>query len=80
MRATGIVRPLDQLGRVVLPKKLRKNLNINIDDPLEIFVEGETIIVTKYYPKCTFCQSKEDVITFKNRPVCRECLTDLQNI
>jgi AbrB family looped-hinge helix DNA binding protein len=50
MRATGIVRPLDQLGRVVLPKKLRKNLNINIDDPLEIFVEGETIIVTKYYP------------------------------
>ncbi|HBI03491.1 MAG TPA: AbrB family transcriptional regulator [Paenibacillaceae bacterium] len=78
MRATGIVRPLDQLGRVVLPKKLRTNLNINVDDPLEIFVQGETIIVAKYYPKCTFCQSKENVVPFKNRHVCQECLNNLK--
>lgn len=78
MRATGIVRPLDQLGRVVLPKKLRTNLDIKVDDPLEIFVQGETIIVTKYYPKCTFCQSKENVVTFKNRYVCHSCIDDLK--
>ncbi|MCG8482598.1 MAG: AbrB/MazE/SpoVT family DNA-binding domain-containing protein, partial [Clostridia bacterium] len=55
MKATGIVRKVDELGRVVLPIELRRNLNIEIKDPLEIYVDGEMIILKKYAPACIFC-------------------------
>ncbi len=77
VKATGIVRPVDQLGRIVLPKSLRKNLDIKVDDPIEIFVEDEYIILQKYYPKCIFCESKENVKPFKNRYICQDCIEKL---
>lgn len=78
MKSTGIVRKVDELGRIVLPKELRMTLNINEKDPLEIFVDDDgRIILKKYEPACVFCNSMNDVTTFKNHSVCRECMIKL---
>ena len=61
MKATGIVRKVDELGRIVLPIELRRTLNIDIRDPLEIYVDGESIMLKKYQPACIFCGSSDDV-------------------
>ena len=55
MKATGIVRHIDELGRIVIPKEMRKKMEISSNDPVEIFVEGDRIILTKYHSSCTFC-------------------------
>ncbi|MDN5294111.1 MAG: AbrB family transcriptional regulator, transcriptional pleiotropic regulator of transition state [Eubacteriales bacterium] len=77
MKATGIVRPVDELGRVVLPKELRRIMNINEKDGMEIFVEGDKIILRKYQPSCIFCNSLDDVFTFRNRLICKKCALEL---
>ena len=61
MKATGIVRPVDPLGRVVIPVELRRNLGIKTDDSLEVFVDGEFIMLKKYEPACIFCGNAKDV-------------------
>ena len=61
MKATGIVRKVDELGRIVLPIELRRTLNINIKDPLEIYVDGESIMLKKYQPACVFCGSSDGI-------------------
>ena len=60
MKSTGIVRPVDTLGRVVLPVELRRTLDIDIKDSLEIFVDGEFIMLKKYQPSCIFCDIMDD--------------------
>ena len=77
MKSTGIVRKVDDLGRIVLPKELRMVLDIAERDPLEIFVEGNFIMLQKYQPSCIFCGNAKDTTVFKNRNVCRECLDEL---
>lgn len=79
MKSTGIVRKVDELGRIVLPIELRRTLDINEKDSLEIYVEGSSIILKKYEPACIFCGSAQDVISFKNRNVCRDCAKALIN-
>ncbi|MBU3205171.1 AbrB/MazE/SpoVT family DNA-binding domain-containing protein [Clostridium algidicarnis] len=79
MKSTGIVRKVDQLGRLVLPKELRKVLSIKDNEtPLEIYTEGETIILKKYEPACTFCGEASEVINFKGKNICRSCLKELK--
>lgn len=79
MKSTGIVRKVDQLGRVVLPKELRKVLSIKDNEtPLEIYTEGETIILKKYEPACAFCGEASEVINFKGKSICRSCLKELK--
>ena len=80
MKSTGIVRNIDELGRVVVPKELRKKLGIENTDPVEIYVEGEKIILTKYHPACHFCGSSDDVTEFKSKMVCRSCVKELSKI
>jgi len=80
MKATGIVRKVDELGRMVIPKEIRDTLNFNTEDPLEIFVEEQKIILSKYSPGCTFCDSPEDVVDFKGKKICEECLDTLNQI
>ncbi len=75
MKATGIVRAIDQLGRIVLPKSLRQEQGIESKDDVEIYVEGEDIILQKYKPRCVFCGESEDLMEFKGKLVCRECRT-----
>ena len=77
MKSTGIVRKVDELGRVVLPKELRNTLHIAQKDPLEIYVEGDTIILKKYEPACIFCGSASNVINFKDKKVCTECIAEM---
>ncbi len=80
MRSTGIVRKVDELGRVVIPMELRRTLNINDGDSLEIFVDGDRIVFRKYEPACTFCGSADDVTNFKGKNVCRDCISCLKGL
>jgi len=73
IKSTGIVRKVDELGRVVLPIELRRTLGIDEKDALEIYVDSEKIILKKYEPACIFCGSAEYVQNFKGKNVCREC-------
>ena len=77
MKSTGIVRRVDELGRVVIPIELRRSLDIGIRDQLEIYVEGSKIILRKHEPNCVFCGAAEDVILFKGKNVCAACAKEL---
>ncbi len=77
MQATGIVRRVDDLGRIVLPKELRETMNIEEKDPVEIYVEGEKVILKKYQAGCQFCGDSENLISVEDRKVCRECVSEL---
>ncbi|MBW4828424.1 MAG: AbrB/MazE/SpoVT family DNA-binding domain-containing protein [Clostridiaceae bacterium] len=77
MKSTGIVRKVDELGRVVIPIELRRTLEIAEKDALEIYVDGEQIILKKYAPACIFCGQAKDVIVFKNKNICPACLEEL---
>jgi transcriptional pleiotropic regulator of transition state genes len=77
MKPAGIVRKLDQLGRIVLPKSLRKRYQMNEGDPVEILVQGDHIILERYRPKCVFCSSAENVTKFKEKYYCSDCSLDL---
>jgi transcriptional pleiotropic regulator of transition state genes len=73
MKSTGIVRKIDDLGRMVIPIELRKTMNINKKDPMEIFVDGDKIILKKYEPACIFCGSADDIIEYEGRTICGSC-------
>lgn len=77
MKSTGIVRKLDELGRVVLPVELRRMLEIEERDPLEISLEGDCIILRKFKPSCIFCSAEETVLEYRNKRVCSQCLQRL---
>jgi len=79
MKSTGIVRKIDELGRIVIPIELRRTLDINIKDSLEIFVDGEQIILKKYNPSCIFCGDAKDVVHYKGKNICEACLAELRN-
>lgn len=78
MKSTGIVRKVDELGRVVLPIELRRNLNIEEKDSLEIYVDGNSVILKKYEPDCIFCGNARDVVNYKGKNICPACLADLR--
>lgn len=80
MKSTGTVRKIDSLGRVVLPIELRRTLEIDEDSSLEIFVEGNSIVLRKYEPACVFCGEARDVVTFKGRNVCKACREALSEL
>ena len=75
MKSTGIVRKVDELGRVVLPMELRRTLGIAEKDALEIYVHAEKIILKRYEPACVFCNNASDIQVFHGKNVCRECAT-----
>lgn len=79
MKATGIVRKVDELGRIVLPIELRRTLDIAERDSLEIYVEGTSVVLKKYRPSCIFCDTNKAVVTFKGKSVCSKCLEELKN-
>ena len=78
MKSTGIVRKVDELGRIVLPIELRRTLDIAEKDSLEIYVEGSAIVLKKYRPTCVFCDSVRDVSVFKGKNICSKCMRDLR--
>ena len=74
MKSTGIVRKVDELGRFVLPIELRRTLGIEEKDRIEIFVDGESIILRKYQPACIFCDNAKDIINYKGKNICPDCI------
>lgn len=78
MKSTGIVRRVDELGRVVIPIELRRTLDIAEGDGLEIYVDGEQIILKKYEPACIFCGNARDVVNYKGKNICKSCLGDIK--
>ena len=78
MKSTGIVRKVDELGRIVLPIELRRTLDIAEKDSLEIYVEGSTIMLKKYEPARIFCGDAKNVINYRGKNICSSCLEDLK--
>ncbi|HHW02569.1 MAG TPA: AbrB/MazE/SpoVT family DNA-binding domain-containing protein [Thermoanaerobacterales bacterium] len=80
MKSTGIVRKVDELGRVVIPIELRRTLGIDQRDALEIYVDADRIVLKKYMPACIFCGSAEDVVNFKGKNICSSCLEEIEKL
>ena len=78
MKATGIVRKVDELGRIVLPAELRRTLSIAEKDPLEIYVDGDSIVLQNYEEHCIFCGGSKDLRTVLGRNICDSCLSRLK--
>ena len=80
MKSTGIVRKVDELGRIVLPIELRRTLDIAERDELEIYLDDDKVILKKYEPSCIFCGSSCGLVTYQGRNVCMECIENMSNI
>lgn len=80
MKATGIVRKVDELGRIVLPIELRRTLDIEIKDPIEIYVDGDYILLRKYEPACIFCGNAKGVVRIHDKNVCTDCIKEMQSL
>ena len=78
MKSTGVVRRVDELGRIVIPIELRRTLDIAEKDALEIYVDGEQIILKKYEPACIFCGDARNVINYKGKNICQSCLEEIR--
>ena len=78
MKATGIVRKVDELGRIVLPIELRRTLDIEVRDPLEIYVDEESIILKKYAPACIICGEVDALVEYRGKKICRKCIETLK--
>ena len=78
MKSTGIVRPIDDLGRIVLPIEIRKTLELSPKDSLEIFIDGNRIVLQKYQPGCLFCGNPDDLSFYKGKLVCADCIEALK--
>ena len=78
MKSTGITRAIDELGRFVVPKELRRSFDLNEKDQLEIYTEGDRIILQKYQPCCVFCSNADRVVYFNNKRICEDCLEKIK--
>ena len=77
MKSTGISRNIDELGRIVVPKEMRKALDIKDNDPIEITMEGDRIILRKRVSSCIVCGEENDFVVFKGKKVCKSCLEEI---
>jgi transcriptional pleiotropic regulator of transition state genes len=80
MKATGVVRRVDELGRVVIPCELRRNMNIQDRDSLEIFVDEDVIILKKHEPACTFTGSADELVDYKGRKVSKQAIQEMAKL
>jgi transcriptional pleiotropic regulator of transition state genes len=80
MKSTGIIRRVDELGRVVIPIEIRNKFDIVEKDPMEIYVDGSSIILKKFEPNCIFCGSTKDLVEYKEKLVCSKCAEHLNEL
>ena len=78
MKASGVTRCIDDLGRLVVPKELRKTLHWDIKDSIEFYTEGETVVLKKYQPGCIFCGEVSGITNYKGKNICTSCLNELK--
>ena len=77
MKSTGVIRRVDELGRVVIPIELRTQFGISEKDPMEIYVDGSSIILKKYEPNCIFCGNSKKLIDFEGKLICKKCINNI---
>ncbi len=80
IKSTGIIRKVDELGRIVIPREIRLMLEIQEKDPLEIFIEGASIVLKKYHENCIFCGNSKDLHLYKDKLICSKCKDDIVNL
>ena len=80
MKSTGIIRKVDELGRVVIPIEIRNQFQIAEKDPIEIYVDGSCIILKKYEPNCIFCGNTKNLVQYKDKLVCDKCVNLLNSL
>ena len=78
MKSLGIVRKVDELGRIVLPIETRRRMELEAGDGVEIFVEKDRVILKKYEPCCIFCGDADDIVMYKDKRICRRCLQEIR--
>lgn len=78
MKPADCICKIDRLGRILIPKNLRQKLDLAVDDPIEVFTDGDALVLKKYRRKCALCGSDEDVISFKEKYICRSCIDELR--
>lgn len=78
MKSTGIIRNVDELGRIVVPKEIRKKMEIGSSDPIEIYVDGDKIILKKYENTCAICSGAAELVEFKGKKICKACIDELK--
>ena len=77
MKPADCICKIDKLGRVLIPKNLRQKLDLAVDDPIEVFTDGDALVLRKYRKKCAFCGSEENIISFKEKYICSSCIPEL---
>lgn len=80
MKSTGIVRKVDEQGRIVLPIELRRTLDLGERDELEIYLDDDKVVLKKYEPACIFCGSNFGLVTYQGKNVCMDCIQNMNNI
>ncbi len=80
MKSTGIVRRVDELGRVVIPIEIRNKFAIYEKDPIEIFVDGSNIVLKKYEPNCIFCSATKKLVTYNDKLICTKCAEKINKL
>lgn len=80
MKSTGIIRRVDELGRVVIPREIRNQFDLTEKDPIEIFVDGSSIVLKKHEPNCVFCNSSKNLMPFNDKLICSTCFKKLTEI
>ena len=78
MKSTGVVRKVDELGRIVLPIEIRKTLDIKQKDAIEIFIDQDKIVLQKYQPACVFCSNADDIVYFNGKRICSACIEKMK--
>ncbi len=80
MKSTGIVRKVDELGRIVIPIEIRNKFDISEKDPIEIYVDGSSIVLKKYEPNCVFCGNTKNLVTYKDKLICSKCAQQIAEL
>lgn len=80
MKSTGMVRKIDELGRIVMPAEIRQTLGLQVRDAMEIYIDGDRIVLKKYQPSCIFCTNVEGLVTFGDKRICPQCLSKLKKL
>lgn len=78
MKSTGMIRRVDELGRVVIPKEIRNKLEIQEKDPIEIYVDGSSIVLKKFESNCIFCGGTKDLSQYKDKLICKKCIDNIK--
>lgn len=80
MKSTGIVRRMDELGRVVIPIEIRNKFDIKEKDPIEIYVDGSSIILKKFEPNCVFCGNSKNLVEYNDKLICNKCAKKIADL